>query len=112
MTAKLMFSVLLLVIAGFVLARQGERSSNSCSFAVHGEKSHLHFRNSNRRPNSSLSPTGPSHLERAVCALAIDDLPVQHYKGKYYRNVPVRCEKWEEYSRSANRSLVQFELIP
>src|SRR5262249_61725795 len=74
--------------------------------------SHLHFRNSNRRRNSSLSPTGPSHLERAVCALASDDLPVQHYKGKYYRNVPVRCEKREEYSRPANRSQVQLELIP
>ena len=34
-----------------------------------------------------------SHLERAVCALAIDDLLVQRRKGKYLENVPVRCER-------------------
>jgi SpoU rRNA methylase family enzyme len=39
-------------------------------------------------------------------AVAISDLPLQHQKGKYYGNFPVRCEEREKYGTPANRCLV------
>ena len=49
----------------------------------------IHFRHSGNGWNSSLSPTGHQHLERAVRAHAIGDLLVQRRKGRYLENVPV-----------------------
>ena len=51
-------------------------------------------------------------LERAVCALAVDGLHVQHHQRKCRGNVPVRRKEREKYRHRANRSSMQLEFVP